>query len=164
MPLVIKENKLKYIKFIVFLYIVFITHTVSASNYIVNASSLNIRSCAGTHCQIIGKLTKGNIIDAIQEHGEWIEIKTESGMGYVTKKFLKEENPPIRKTVNIIIYATIIITAIYIFLLIYMLPSKLASNNKNARKVYVVNLFFGWIPVIWLILLLAALVGESDES
>lgn len=155
---------MKYIKFIVFLYIVFITHTVSASNYIVNASSLNIRSCAGIHCQIIGKLTKGNIIDATQEHGEWIEIKTESGSGYVTKKYLKKENPPIRKTANIIIYATIIITAIYIFLLIYMLPSKIASKNKNARKVYVVNLFLGWIPVIWLILLLAALLGESDEN
>ena len=92
----------------------------------------------------------------MQEHGDWIEKKTEKGSGYVIKKSLSEDNT--------IFSVVILVLILWLVFFIYMLPSKIAANNKNASKIYKVNLFLGWIPVIWLILLLAALIGESKES
>ena len=45
-----------------------------------------------------------------------------------------------------------------------MLPAKIAKNNKNANKIYMTNLFLGWIPLIWLIVLICALTGEAKEE
>ena len=84
------------------------------------------------------------------------QIKTEKGSGYVIKKSLSEDNT--------IFSVVILVLILWLVFFIYMLPSKIAANNKNASKIYKVNLFLGWIPVIWLILLLAALIGESKES
>ena len=147
---------MKYLKLIVFLLIIVIGRTANAESYVVDTSVLNIRSCAGTNCKIIGKLTKGDAVNSIQDHGEWIEIETENGSGYVIKKALSEDN-----TITSVI---ILVFILWLLFFIYMLPAKIASNNKNANKIYKVNLFLGWIPVIWLILLLAALVGESKED
>lgn len=147
---------MKYLKLIAFLYTFLIIQVANASSYVVNTPVLNVRSCAGTNCQIIGKLTEGETVDSIQEHGDWIEIKTEKGSGYVIKKSLSEDNT--------IFSIVILVLILWLVFFIYMLPSKIAANNKNASKIYKVNLFLGWIPVIWLILLLAALIGESKES
>ena len=145
---------MKYL--IVFLLIITANRTANAESYTVDTPVLNVRSCAGTNCKIIGKLTEGNTVNSIQDHGEWIEIETENGSGYVIKKALSEDN-----TITSII---ILVFVLWLLFFIYMLPAKIASNNKNASKVYKVNLFLGWIPVIWLILLLAALIGESKED
>lgn len=145
---------MKYL--IAFLLIITASLTANAESYIVDTPVLNIRSCAGTNCKIIGKLAEGDAINSIQDHGEWIEIETENGSGYVIKKALGEDN-----TITSVI---ILVFILWLLFFIYMLPAKIASNNKNANKIYKVNLFLGWIPVIWLILLLAALVGESKED
>ena len=147
---------MKYLKLIAFLLVITICRTANAESYTVDTPVLNVRSCAGTNCKIIGKLTEGNTVNSIQDHGEWIEIETENGSGYVIKKALSEDN-----TITSII---ILVFVLWLLFFIYMLPAKIASNNKNASKVYKVNLFLGWIPVIWLILLLAALIGESKED
>lgn len=147
---------MKYLKLIAFLLVITICRTANAESYTVDTPVLNVRSCAGTNCKIIGKLTKGDAVNSIQDHGEWIEIETENGSGYVIKKALSEDN-----TITSII---ILVFVLWLLFFIYMLPAKIASNNKNASKVYKVNLFLGWIPVIWLILLLAALIGESKED
>lgn len=77
---------MKYLKLIVFLLIIVVAQITNAGSYIVDTPVLNVRSCAGTNCKIIGKLTEGNTVNSIQEHGEWVEIETENGSGYVIKK------------------------------------------------------------------------------
>ena len=146
---------MKYLKLIVFLLIIAIGGTASAASY-VDTPILNVRSCAGTNCKIIGKLTQGDTVNSIQDYGEWIEIETENGSGYVIKRALKKDNT----IVSVIILMFICLLLFFI----YMLPAKIASNNKNASKIYIVNLILGWIPAIWLILLLAALIGERKEN
>lgn len=147
---------MKHLKLIVFLLLIAICRTANAESYIVDTPVLNVRSCAGTNCKIIGKLTEGDAVNSIQDHGEWVEIEINNTSGYVIKKALNEDNT--------IISVIILVFVLWFVFFIYMLPSKIAANNKNANKIYKVNLFLGWIPVIWLILLLAALVGENKED
>lgn len=147
---------MKYLKLIVFLLIIVVAQITNAGSYVVDTPVLNIRSCAGTNCKIIGKLLEGKTVEVIQDNGEWVEIKTENGSGYVIKNALSEDNT----AVSVIIF----IVVLWLVFFIYMLPAKIASDNKNADKIYKVNLFLGWIPIIWLILLLAALIGESKED
>lgn len=149
------KHIMKYLKLFVFLVIFSISQTANAKSYVVDTPVLNVRSCAGTNCEITGKLTKNDTVNSIQDHGEWIEIETENGSGYVIKRALSEDNT--------LISVIVLIFVLWLVFFIYMLPSKIAANNKNASKIYKVNLFLGWIPVIWLILLLAALLGESKE-
>lgn len=147
---------MKYLKLIVFLLIIVVAQITNAGSYVVDTPVLNIRSCAGTNCKIIGKLLEGKTVEVIQDNGEWVEIKTENGSGYVIKNALSEDNT----AVSVIIF----IFVLWLVFFIYMLPAKIASDNKNADKIYKVNLFLGWVPVIWLVLLLAALIGESRED
>lgn len=77
---------MKYLELIVVLLIITVCRTAYAESYVVDTPVLNVRSCAGTNCKIIGKLTEGNTVNSIQEHGEWVEIETENGSGYVIKK------------------------------------------------------------------------------
>ena len=129
---------------------------VNAESYIVDTPVLNVRSCAGTNCKIIGKLVEGDSVVSIKDDGEWVEIKTENGSGYVIKKELSEDNT--------IISVIVLVFVLWLVFFIYMLPAKIAASNKNASKIYKVNLFLGWIPVIWVVLLLAALIGENKED
>ena len=72
------------------------------------------------------------------------------------KKALSEDNT--------IISVIVLVFVLWLVFFIYMLPAKIAASNKNASKIYKVNLFLGWIPVIWVVLLLAALIGENKED
>ncbi len=147
---------MKYLKLIVFLLIIVVAQIANTGKYIVDTPVLNVRSCAGTNCKIIGKLTDGDTANSIRDHGEWIEIETENGSGYVIKNALIEDN-----TVSSVIILIFVLWLVFFF---YMLPTKIAANNKNANKIYKMNLFLGWIPIIWLVLLLAALIGENRED
>ena len=111
-------------------------------------------------CKIIGKITNGTHVNSVKDHGEWIEIEREKGTGFVIKNALVEEI----STETMIIYIVIAIIAIWILLFFYMLPAKIAKNNKNANKIYMTNLFLGWMPLIWLIVLICALTGEAKEE
>ena len=151
---------MKYLELIVFLLIIVVAQITNAGSYIVDTPVLNVRSCAGTNCKIIGKLTEGNTVNSIQEHGEWVEIETENGSGYVIKKALADD----ASILSVIGVFILIILGLWFLFFMYFLPSRVAADNKNANKIYHVNLFLGWVPVIWLVLLLAALIGESRED
>ena len=147
---------MKYLKLVAFLLLILTSQKVNAESYIVDTPVLNVRSCAGTNCKIIGKLVEGDSVVSIKDDGEWVEIKTENGSGYVIKKALSEDNT--------IISVIVLVFVLWLVFFIYMLPAKMAASNKNASKIYKVNLFLGWIPVIWVVLLLAALIGENKED
>ncbi len=147
---------MKYLKLVAFLLLILTSQKVNAESYIVDTPVLNVRSCAGTNCKIIGKLVEGDSVVSIKDDGEWAEIKTENGSGYVIKKALSEDNT--------IISVIVLVFVLWLVFFIYMLPAKIAASNKNASKIYKVNLFLGWIPVIWVVLLLAALIGENKED
>lgn len=83
---------MKYLKLVAFLLLILTSQKVNAESYIVDTPVLNVRSCAGTNCKIIGKLVEGDSVVSIKDDGEWVEIKTENGSGYVIKKALSEDN------------------------------------------------------------------------
>lgn len=135
---------MKYFKLIILFLIIAIVQTANTRKYIVNTPVLNVRSCAGTNCKIIEKLTEKNAVNSIQDHGKWVEIKTENVSGYVIKKALKKDNS--------VIFAIVLAVVLWLIFFIYMLPSKMANNHKNAGTILIINIFLGWIPIIWLIL------------
>lgn len=161
---------MKHLKLIVVIFTLLLTLPANAEDYIVKASALNVRSCASTNCEIVGKLTKGELVASVQDNNGWVKIITDSGNGYVIKSALSEASYHQDSlyhhdfSFSIFIHIIFLILATIVIIHIYLLPSKIAADNKNADKIYRVNLFLGWIPFVWLILLLAALIGESRES
>ena len=149
---------MKYLKFFFFLFYVAFIQNVNAADYIVEASVLNVRSCAGTNCKIVGKLKHGDIVKSTDEFNEWVKIENHQVSGFVVKRALSEDNS-ISFTPLILL-----ILAIWLAITIYMLPAQMAKGNKNAHKIFLVNLFLGWIPIVWLVLLLAALIGEAKDD
>lgn len=152
---------MKYLKLICFIYTLFICLFIcqfaNAETYYVNTEVLNLRSCEGTNCKILGKLISGESVDVIEDKGEWVKVKTDKGEGFVIKRSLLNGNSGE--------YSPWVIWIILaISLLAWFLPSVIASNNVNHRKIFWVNLLIGWIPIIWLILLIAALVGEKRKE
>lgn len=150
---------MKYFKFVIVFILVSVSQSANAETYVVNTPVLNIRTCAGTNCNVIGKLKKGDFVDSIQNHGQWVEIETDKGNGYVIKKALAEDNAT-RSNSETFMFIVFIISFI---IFVYLLPYFVATNNRNRNKIFFINLFLGWIPVVWLILLLAALTGEKEE-
>lgn len=107
---------MRYLKLIVFFLTITVCRTTYAESYIVDTPVLNVRSCAGTNCKIIGKLTEGDVVNSIQDHGEWFEIETENGSGYVIKEVLSEDN-----TITSIV---MLVFVLWLLFFIYMLPAK----------------------------------------
>lgn len=152
-----------HLKLIFFCLLLFICNLANAETYYVNTEVLNLRSCEGTDCKILGKLTFGESVELLKDKGEWVKVKTDKGEGFVIKRSLTTESSDtgIGEIVLNIVFLGVIL---WIVIFIYLLPSRLAANNKNANKIYKVNLFLGWIPIIWLILFVAALIGESKDN
>lgn len=82
---------MNWLKYFLLIFIFLTTQKAFAEEYVVDTPVLNIRSCAGTDCKIIGKLTEGEYVNSIQDTGEWVEISTENGQGYVIKRALSKE-------------------------------------------------------------------------
>lgn len=154
---------MKYLKVFLFLCALAISGNAFAETYYVNTEVLNLRSCEGTDCKILGKLTSGEAVELLEDKGEWVKVQTDKGEGFVIKRSLTTESSDtgIGEIVLNIVFLGVIL---WIVIFIYLLPSRLAANNKNANKIYKVNLFLGWIPIIWLILFVAALIGESKDN
>ena len=152
---------MKYLHILLLFLTLFCSRLVGAETYYVNTEVLNLRSCEGTHCEILGKLTSGEVVEVINDNGEWVEVQTDKGGGFVIKRSLTTNNFGIG---DIIIGVIVIAFTLLIAWFFYFLPSRVAAGNKNANKIYQVNLLLGWIPVIWLLLLFAALIGESVED
>ena len=147
---------MKYLKLICFICTFLFCQLANAETYYVNTEVLNLRSCEGTNCKILGKLISGEAVNVIEDRGEWVKVQTDKGEGFVIKSSLTNENSGK--------YSPWAIWIILVLLLVaWFLPSVIASNNVNHRKIFWVNLLIGWIPIIWLILLIAALVGEKRK-
>lgn len=56
----------------------------------------------------------------------------------------------------------IVVVAIIVGLFVYFIPTSVASGKKQSTQVFVVNLFFGWSLIGWVIALVWAL--QSDEN
>ena len=56
--------------------------------YYVDATALNLRSCQGTDCKIISSLPSKTDVYIEKDFGEWVEVDTDKGHGYVLKRYL----------------------------------------------------------------------------
>ena len=57
----------------------------------VDTEELNIRSGAGTKYEVVDKISQGQKVTVLTEHGKWSEIELENGTkGFVSTKFLSE--------------------------------------------------------------------------
>jgi hypothetical protein len=56
----------------------------------------------------------------------------------------------------------IVVVAIIVGLFVYFIPTIVAGGKKQSTQVFVVNLFFGWSLIGWVIALVWAL--QSDEN
>lgn len=54
----------------------------------VAARQLNVRSGPGTEHGIIGSLKQGDVVEILEQLGDWLKIKVESGDGYVAAQFV----------------------------------------------------------------------------
>ena len=152
---------MKYLQILILSLILFCSRFANAETYYVNTEVLNLRSCEGTKCEILGKLTSGEAVEVIKDNGEWVKVQTNKGEGFVIKRSLTTQSSGIGE---IIVGVFILALVLWIVWFFYFLPSRIAAGNKNANKVYRVNLLLGWIPIIWLLVLFAALIGENKED
>ncbi|WP_432619451.1 SH3 domain-containing protein [Butyricicoccus sp.] len=68
------------------------TQSVSKTVYI-SASSLNVRSGAGTSYSVIGNLKKGNSASVVASTNGWYKIKYGGGYGYISSKYTTSQVP-----------------------------------------------------------------------
>ena len=155
----IKEQK--YMKKLVFLLLFIFCSVAHAQTHYVNTKALNLRSCGNIECKSIAILQEGEIVDVVEDRGLWVKVQTERGNGYVAKSFLIPKTYSIADKIIGIFFLGI---GIWLIIFLYFLPSRIAANNKNAHKIYKVNVILGWFPIIWLLLLFAAIIGENTES
>jgi len=47
------------------------------------------------------------------------------------------------------------------FVLLWWAPFLCAQQNKNKNQIFWLTLLLGWIPIVWIVLLLSALLGEK---
>lgn len=64
---------------------------------------------------------------------------------------------------NTMVIAGIVLVVI-IFITIWLIPLFCSRKNENATAILWINLFLGWIPIIWIVLLLAALLGKKKSQ
>ncbi len=55
----------------------------------VTASSLNVRSGAGTNYKVIGGLKRNAVVEILSTSGKWYKIKSGSLTGYVHSDYIK---------------------------------------------------------------------------
>ncbi len=61
----------------------------SSSSYQVMASTLNVRSGAGTNHSVIGTLNSGALVTSMGESNGWLKISYKGSVGWISKKFTK---------------------------------------------------------------------------
>ena len=155
---------MKYLKLIIFAFTLFICNIANADTLYVNTPVLNLRSCPSTKCEIVGKLMSGKSIYVEEYQGDWVKVQTDIGNGYVVKRLLVDNLPHSSDETNLFASLIILILVLSIAWFFYMLPARLARHNKNAGRMYKVNLFLGWVPGVWIILLIVALVSEKVDQ
>lgn len=154
---------MKYLKIIIFAFTLFICNIANADTLYVNTPVLNLRSCPSTKCEIVGKLMSGESVYVEEYQGDWVKVQTDISSGYVAKRLLIDNISSSSDETNLFTSLIILILVLCVAWFFYMLPARLARNNKNAGKIYKVNLFLGWVPGVWIILLIIALVSEEVD-
>ena len=67
------------------------TLTFGQQTKYVDTEELNIRSGAGTKYEVVEKISQGQKVTVLTEHGKWSEIELENGTkGFVSTKFLSD--------------------------------------------------------------------------
>lgn len=155
---------MKCLKSIIFAFTLLICHIANAEVRYVNTPVLNLRSCPSTECEISGKLVSGETVYVEETQDEWAKVRTDKGNGYVVKRSLVDHSASSNTEDHHVATLIFFILLLCLAWCIYMLPAKLAKNNKNAARMYKVNLFLGWIPVVWVILLILGMVGERVDE
>ncbi|MBO9129976.1 C40 family peptidase [Bacillus sp. 165] len=71
-------------------YVAFVKNEVVSTPqvYTVQASSLYVRSGAGTQFGAIGSVTSGKQVEVVGESGDWFQIKFNGGVGYISKAYV----------------------------------------------------------------------------
>ena len=64
---------------------------------------------------------------------------------------------------NTMIIAGVILIVI-ILITIWLIPIFCSRKNENATAILWINLFLGWIPIVWLVLVLAQLLGKQKSQ
>lgn len=62
---------------------------MSAEGQVVNTNSLNIRITTSTNSNIIGSYSNGTKINILGKVGDWYQVKSSAGYGYVHKDYIK---------------------------------------------------------------------------
>jgi L,D-peptidoglycan transpeptidase YkuD (ErfK/YbiS/YcfS/YnhG family) len=65
------------------------TPSAESTTYIVTASTLNVRSGAGTNYASIGSVTKGQKLSVVSKSGSWYKINYNGGTGYVSSDYVQ---------------------------------------------------------------------------
>ena len=120
-------HSIKKTGFWVFLFSLLFCNIARADMYSVNVPVLNLRACASTNCEIIGKLKQGTTVNTISETGNWVLVKTDKNTGFVIKKSLKKV---IKKEESSNPNGIVVISVLLIFLLGELLYQR---KNKTAR-------------------------------
>ena len=79
--------KVKYDSKTGYVYGSYVGDYVSTVKY-VTASSLNVRSGAGTNYSVLGSLSKGSKVEVISESNGWSKINYNGSVGYVSSQYL----------------------------------------------------------------------------
>ena len=63
------------------------------------------------------------------------------------------------------ILGIVIIGLLIIILLItvWFVPTICSRKNENAKPIFLINIFLGWIPIVWVAILIAALLGKKKD-
>ena len=71
-----------------FVILILVTTKVLATKATVSSTALRVREKPSTDSEIITNVYKGDIIEIVEDSGEWVKIKYNKDEGYVKKEFL----------------------------------------------------------------------------
>lgn len=103
----------------------------------VDTEELNIRAGAGTKYEVVDKISQGQKVTVLTEHGKWSEIELENGTkGFVSTKFLSEtetasSSKKSDKKNSWIVYVLVIGFVLYGLKKLFGGSSSNSSSNRN---------------------------------
>ena len=87
------------------------TPPAESTTYTVTASTLNVRSGAGTNYASIGSVTKGQKLSVVSKSGSWYKINYNGRTGYVSSDYVQEASgtatPPAESTTYTVTASTL---------------------------------------------------------
>lgn len=71
---------------------------VGQERYRVTANSLNVRSGPSEYYSVVYKLHKGDVVEVLEQNGQWATIRGSGGRYYVNNRYLSYVGPVAKKT------------------------------------------------------------------